>query len=389
MIFYLHIPKTGGLTLGWRFALAFLPGETHTLQNGLHFPKDLETFRSLVQAKQFVESHIGGPMLSEFTDLELMVTVRDPVEQILSYWRNIQRDPKHLLHRAANKLHYRAFFDAFGDRFADNQTRYFTGAFVYIGREIQRVGHYVALPQRLLELIGRVRWLVPTESIDEFVKLWSLETKRWLPNATRRINVAQGAPEDKVENLEAVREYLRNRSDLYTVDLLFHQIVRESFAAYRTSVIRLQGVDRYADNSRRAFISGESAIWLSDNWYDPVAIDGGHAWWAGPSVKSVVHVRRAGPEKYLTFDVIVISGIAYESIEVLDKNMSRILPTQRTYCDSRCKFCISLDSIDREDDVVVLVPDCKASIMTTAHSDGLERQSFAAANWSLDNDPTV
>ena len=329
MIFYLHIPKTGGLTLGRRFASAFLAGETHTLQNGLHFPGDVETFKQLVQTKQFVESHIEGTMLHGFNDLDLIVTVRDPVEQILSYWRNIRREPKEQFYRAANKLHHRAFFDNFGDWFADNQTRHFIGAFVYVDHEIQRVGHYAALPQRLLEFISRVRWLVPTESIDEFVQLWSLETKRWVPNGTQRVNVAKDAPEVKGETLDDVREYLRNRTELYAVDSLFHHMARESFAIYRTNVMRSQGVERYANNSRRAFMSGESAIWLSDNWYDPVAVEGGHAWWAGPKVKSVVHIRRTSNEKFLTFDVIVISGIAYENILVCDKIALKPLRTRR------------------------------------------------------------
>ena len=72
-----------------RLASASLPEETHTLKNGLHYPKDLEIFRLLTKTKKFVKSHIDGRMLSEFNDLDIMVTVRDPVEQISGYWRNI------------------------------------------------------------------------------------------------------------------------------------------------------------------------------------------------------------------------------------------------------------------------------------------------------------
>src|SRR5271166_4796748 len=114
MIVYLHIPKTGGITLAWRFASAFTPDQTHINLNGLHFPKDLDAFKLLVQTKQFVESHFADPMLRDFKDLDLIVTVRDPVEQILSYWRHIHRDSTNSLHRAANKMNYREFFDRFG-----------------------------------------------------------------------------------------------------------------------------------------------------------------------------------------------------------------------------------------------------------------------------------
>ncbi len=38
--------------------------------------------------------------------------------------------------------------------------------------------------------LDRIRWLVPTESIDEFVDLWVMETKRNVPNRDAMINVA-------------------------------------------------------------------------------------------------------------------------------------------------------------------------------------------------------
>ena len=387
MIFYLHIPKTGGLTLGLRFASAFLPDQVHVLQNGLHFPKELETLRLLAQTKEFVESHVSGPLLSQFNDFDLMVTVRDPVERIISHWRHALRDHNLAMHRPANKLNYSVFFEIFGDYYVDHQSRYFTGAFTGIGEEIHRFGHYPALTKRLLELIDRVRWFVPTDKIDEFISLWSLETKRWVPNVTQRINVSEELPVQRSETIAEVQAYLRKRTDLYAVNSLFYNIACAKFAAYRANLVRSQGVERYADNSRRAFISGDSAIWLSDNWYDPVAIEEGYAWWAGPTVKSLVHVRRANNEKYLTFDVVMVSGIKYQNIVLFNNNMLKRLPTQRIQRGPHCRFCIALDGVDGEDDVVVIVPDCKAEIITTSNRDGLDRQSFAATNWSLSSHP--
>ncbi len=152
-------------------------------------------------------------MLSEFNDLDIMVTVRDPVEQILSYWRNILREPKEQLHRAANKLHHRGFFGNFGDYFTDLQSRYFIGAFLGIGMEIQRFGHYTSVAKRLVEFVERVRWLVPTESLDEFISLWSLETKRWVPNATQRVNVSENSADNKEDSLvKCVSIYVDERN---------------------------------------------------------------------------------------------------------------------------------------------------------------------------------
>ena len=98
----------------------------------------------------------------------------------------------------------------------------------------------------------------------------------------------ENSADNKEDSLGEVREYLRRRTELYAVDSLFHQIAREKFNTYRTNIFHSQGIVRYADNSRRAFVSGDSAIWLSDNWYDPVSVEGGQAWWAGPTKKSVI-----------------------------------------------------------------------------------------------------
>ena len=116
---------------------------------------------------------------------------------------------------------------------------------------------------------------------------------------------------------------------MYAVDSLFHHMAREKFEDYRSRVFRSQGIALYADNSRRAFLSENSAIWLTDNWYDPVPVEGGQAWWAGPTKKSVIHIRRANNEKYLTFDIIVISGVRYERILICEKDALKPLPTRR------------------------------------------------------------
>ena len=389
MIFHLDIPSSGAVTLAVRLASAFLPVQTRIFDNALHFPEDVERLWSLASERKFVSSRVDGPLFSKINDLDLIITVRDPAEQILSYWRDLLRDPKHEMHSAAAKLRHRVFFSRFGDYYTNFQSTYFVGAFIDTSTEVQRFGHYATLTKRLLECLDRVHWVVPTEKVDEFIGLWSLETKRWVPNGLQRTIVSESFPDSRGETLAEVREYLQKRTDLYALDLLFYNMAQERFAAYRSNILRSQGIERYAGNSRQAFVSGESAIWLSDNWYDPVPIEGGHAWWAGPTVKSVVHVRRASDEKYLTFDIIVISGIAYESIVVLDKTMVRKLSTRRVRSDSHCKFCVTLEGLAREDDVVVLVPNCKAAIITTIDSDGLDRQSFAATNWSLGNDLVV
>src|SRR5229473_3232141 len=69
MIFFLHIPKTGGQTLAVRLASAFALNRIHILKDDLHYPADNEVFSRLVESRDFVESHVFGSVLEEQPEL--------------------------------------------------------------------------------------------------------------------------------------------------------------------------------------------------------------------------------------------------------------------------------------------------------------------------------
>ena len=109
MIFYLHVPKTGGQSLTRRLASAFLPDETHYFKEELTHPKGVETLRALAETKKFVESHVAGPVLKDVKDVDVLATIRNPVDQMVSNWRHMRRDPSLMWHRAARQLTPAAF----------------------------------------------------------------------------------------------------------------------------------------------------------------------------------------------------------------------------------------------------------------------------------------
>src|SRR5208337_1511214 len=163
--------KTGGQTLATRLASAFDLDKVHFMKDQLVFSKDIETLDTLLAEKHFIESHVAGMLLSKRENLPILCTVREPVSQMLSNWRHILREKSNQWHRAAVALRPGEFFDIFGDSFTDHQTTYILSSFVPLHLFIERKGYHRAVYESFLGCVDRIRWLVPTESIDEFVGL--------------------------------------------------------------------------------------------------------------------------------------------------------------------------------------------------------------------------
>ena len=213
MIFYLHIPKTGGQTLATRLASAFHPDKAHIITDDMRFPQDCDRLNRFRQSKDFVEAHVTGPLLRDSTD-NILCTVRDPIEQIISVYRHILREPANELHNPARLLSFADFFTHFGDTFANIQTKMLITPFFHMRPE-DSLNEYGFLLSKLLDVANRIRWLVPSEQIDEFTVLWSLESKRAVPLISTQVNVA---PQND-ELLEGWRHYLHKRSDLYDLSI--------------------------------------------------------------------------------------------------------------------------------------------------------------------------
>jgi hypothetical protein len=384
-MFYLHVPKTGGQTLATRLASAFDPDKVHMFQGNLEFPRDREKLGALLGQKEFIESHVTGAMLSEPIDRPILCTIREPIGQMVSNWRHIRRDSSNRWHRAALSLSAAEFFDNLGDYFTNHQTNYVISSFVQLRDLIDRRGYYRALNHQLQSSVDRIRWLVPTESIDEFVDLWSAETKRQVPNRKATINVAPPETQD----LHGAHAAIRARPHLYAFDQLLYQMTKDRFAQYRSEVAELVAPWSYPEDSRRAYRMERGGIWLTENWYDPEISGGQRAWWSGPQRVSEVRVWRANGEKFLRFFVKGVNGITYRDIVAKSKETGEELPTVRTESASGdgMNYSIALDSLREKDAISLIAPECYPSIMTTSNDTSLVRQSFIAANWTLAETP--
>jgi hypothetical protein len=381
-MFYLHVPKTGGQTLATRLASAFDPDKVHVFKGDLEFPRDSEKLKTLLREKEFIESHVAGAMLSEPIDHPILCTIREPVGQMVSNWLHIRREPKNRWHRAAVSLSPEEFFDIAGDDIMNHQTNGMLSAFFPIRALTGSIGYYRAFNQHLQSGVDRIRWLVPTESIDEFLDLWSAETKRRVHNRWAMVNVAPPeAASDRERGIIAVRA----KPHVYAFDQVLYEMTKIRFAEYRREVAELIAPWSYPDDSRRACRMERGGIWLTDNWYDPEITNGKRAWWCGPQRVSEVRIWRANGERFLKFFVRGVNGITYLGIVAKAKETGKRLPMvcEEAQGGNGMHYTIDLDTLGERDTINLVTPECYPSIVTTKHDMSLVRQSFIATDWTL------
>jgi hypothetical protein len=381
-MFYLHIPKTGGQTLARRLASAFPPGRSHLQEGQFTYPVDWDSFTDCLATHDFVEAHITGQLLENRPVEDLLVTVREPVAQIMSNFRHIRREPDRRLSRAARELDPGTFFDHFGDFFTNFQTRYLLSAFLPLGIEEQRNGYWPTAARHLPAVLEKVRWLVPTDKIDTFVPMWEAETGQ---RAAERSFATNHAPSDGVD-LAALEAAIRARPALFALDSVLYQYACVRHTEWMAKVQQQIAPWDYPANGSRMYHSGGGGVWLRRGWYPSEQTQHGPANWAGPVRRSDVAVKRGPGQDSLVFDVIVINGITFSDIRAFDGESFNHLPIRREEVTrDQWRYRIDLTSLPRTCEVALMVPNCFAAINVFPDGDNgdLERRSFLAANWGL------
>jgi hypothetical protein len=99
-LYFLHIPKTGGVTLGTLLETRFRRAEVcpiHQFDNLQMFPPPV------YDSYRYFWGHFGMH-LPEFLRRELVTItlLRDPIEQVISFYQHVRRDPSHYLFREVN-----------------------------------------------------------------------------------------------------------------------------------------------------------------------------------------------------------------------------------------------------------------------------------------------
>jgi hypothetical protein len=382
-IFYLHIPKTGGQTLALRLASCYPTDKTDIIGPDLIFPRDVAYFQQLVEEKLFIERHSAGPMLGAVSNVDVLTTIRDPIAQIASHYLYVARAPESDLHRAARALSMEAFFASFGDLLANFQTRSLLRAFY---KAADRNSVDWARPRtwcnKVNDALDRIRWIVPTESIDDFVALWQLEMRRHVPYSTVVANMAE--KDDKYERLLALS---RDNSERYFVDLVLWQTAKQRFREYREQVMRVLTPTIGADDASRSYWNGSEGIWLLNGWHPPQSSESlGRHWWAGPDSRSEVAYVRRKDDRFLRFSVGVLCGVIPEDLWATTGDHQRTIPLMFARRNDIWQYCIDLDEQPLEGRIQICVPQVLAPLIVDPESSDARRMSFAAHNWSLTKD---
>lgn len=377
VILYHHIPKTGGQSLATRMASAFPINRSSIMGPDMVYPDGVARLQTLLDTNDFIECHINGPVLSKFQELDILVTVREPVSQIVSYYLHITREPASPLHRAAKLLSPQTFFKQFGDLLANNQTRYFINALFDCHHDIERLTTWTS---HMLNCLDRARWFVPTESIDEFCMLWQLETRRTMMLAKERINIAPVSRGQRKE-LESI---VVGMPELYSIDLLFWQTARQRYDDYKRRVLSQSIADPYPDNWGRVWSDGPNWIWIGRGWHRPQLIKGEYEFWAGPERLSEIRFRRDATHRYLVFSISVFCGVSASDIIFITADGQVMMPVYRETNDKKeFVFLLDLEKLGRENVIWLRVPEVWSPIMVDQESTDTSRKSVAIINWKL------
>jgi hypothetical protein len=315
--------------------------------------------------------------MRDWESFRLMTAVRDPIGRIVSSYRHILREPRDRLHRAALQMPPDQFFSNFGDVFANHQLRYLEHALLEFPRTILVRGEYNRWQMaHFWETVDRFDWIVPMEAIDEFSALWSIETGRVLSQASTTINVA---PKDAI-NAKVVAEVVAGMPDLYALDLELWNVARKGFSDFRTRVVL---ADRSpATDANLAWRAGNSAIWLTRDWYPALTHgDGSAEWWAGPAHTSQIVVQRDRSDATLAFDIVVMIGLRPQNIHVY-LAPDRRLPVTLQEVPAGTRLHVDTSSLpEGRSTLLVSVPEVYSPNQFSETDADTSRKSFSTKSW--------
>lgn len=379
MIFLLHIPKTGGQTLSARIASAYPPGRCNIMVPRIESAADLA---DQMTRYDFLAGHPVWQVLEHPPrGLDVMALVRDPVEQIVSQYRHIRRDPGNPLHGAAAALPPRGFIERFANHMFNFQARAFVGASRRPTWAERVAADEMWMVRNIESAVAQIRWLVPTEQSDEFCALWTLEAGRPLGQPRIRLNEV-GA--DGVD-APALRDWLRQRPERFALDSLLWTIARRRYAMWRDTLITCNPNTGDAAAGVQAWSVDDGAVWLVRDWHPPErAEDGTVVWWAGPGVSSRVRLRRGG-RQVMRFKGIVFLGMHWNQIRLFREIDMTEMPLRRGLdtTTQQVSFETDIGHLGRDEILVLHGTEDATALPAVALALDTPRRGYATRDWCL------
>jgi hypothetical protein len=309
-----------------------------------------------------------------------MTVVRDPVEQIISHYRHLLREPRNPLSKLATAMRPTAFLERFGAEMWNFQARCLVGAM----RRPEIADHYRGtefwLLRHLEMSLARLQWLVPSEKIDEFCLLWAIEEGRPLAQQNLRVN----ASEPDAVDVPALRSWLREHPERFAVDSLLWNAARRRYEEWREALVGVDRVTREPSLGALAWEADGAAVWLLRNWHPPVPREEGREWSAGPGTFSTVKVRR-GERSLLRFDGMAFFGVRWERIRLLRQADLSDVPIKRSMDEGRhiASYEADLGRLGQEETLVLHGAEDVAVLPANPVALNRPRRGFATRNWRL------
>lgn len=233
-IFHLHIPKTGGQTFARRLASGVAPHCAWYMRGDItaENPAQLSEFATSMAV---VSAHASPGSLIDEGRFRFIALARNPVDQIVSNYLHVLRDPANPFHDIFSNLSVEQSVDLCRGVFANFQSRSLVCAFVKAEPGETHLHEDRFLSRHLFAACERLSWLAPMEQMDELCMLLSLQSGA---DFTRAIDKVNAAPELRDERADQLRNILLARPELYAIDLLLYQEAKRRHAAFKAAMLQ-------------------------------------------------------------------------------------------------------------------------------------------------------
>lgn len=385
-ILHFHIPKTGGQTLSHRIAESLPLSKSWYMQGGISEDNYKEILEDQESDYIFLSAHVSGEALINQKNCDIVCLIRDPVDQIISNYAHIRREPENILYDLANNVPFSQLIASCPEWFCNVQSRYLVAALR--GRSGKNV---VETEERWLlsELIPAsdlVKWLVPTENLDEFCFYLSIETGLLIDDGGRNLNIANSKGSAEMAGL---RSWLLERPHLYALDTILYNEAKRRFAHYRRELraksIATGPLEQYSRDANLLFRDGGGELRAGHGWYPLGDTEGwGLELRAGPQLDSVVHISRGRNHKYLCFDLAFVAGLEPEELEFIALDTGEKIPATIDRSGKNVVLKVSLAGLKRETDLLIRAPRIfPLSKFDRRWTESTTPVSFSTGNWKL------
>ena len=232
-VYFLHIPKTAGISL-FNILYRYLPDD----ERPHYTPRDLLNPPERLLRQRLIVGHTYYTLQHYLPRPPVCVTMlREPVAQVVSHFRHIQREPDHFLH---TRFHNKTLLDFLHDPDMDRLVRNYQTLNLAVDADPRVVARNLTPEQiefpgigKLMldmydqldeqELVERVKarlrdfaFVGVTERFNELIELLTY-TFHWLPSPTLHMN-RDPQPPDEIS--QEAREWIVERTQL---DLQIYQ----------------------------------------------------------------------------------------------------------------------------------------------------------------------